>query len=188
MSIRRIRRTFKSCSSCSPWNAHCHFPAAPTANAQVESNERPTREQQRNSFAGRDDEAIDARLVKRAVCLLLCSLKKPKNERCPKAQVKNCLASWLLSADNTTNARRSKAIGRRFYDDGACVTRPPVCKCREHRLKSPWGVRFWVVAQIFRDRRLSEEVNPSREFNSTPDEKILARSDSRRKIVGIGCQ
>jgi len=38
--------------------------------------------------------------------------------------VKNYLASWLLSADTATNARASKAIGGRFYDDGFLIFLP----------------------------------------------------------------
>jgi hypothetical protein len=44
-----------------------------------------------------------------------------RSQRTNVAQVKNYLASWLLSADTATNARASKAIGRRFYDDGVFV-------------------------------------------------------------------
>jgi hypothetical protein len=35
------------------------------------------------------------------------------------------LASWLLSADTATNARASKAIDGRFYDDAFFIFLPP---------------------------------------------------------------
>jgi hypothetical protein len=44
-----------------------------------------------------------------------------RSQRTNVAQVKIYLASWLLSADTATNARASKAIGGRFYDEGIFV-------------------------------------------------------------------
>jgi hypothetical protein len=84
--------------------------------------------------------------------LLLCFLKTPKNGTLPQcAQVKIHLASWLLSADTATNARASKAIGRRFYDDGVFVCPPAGSQVSDVSIESPLRVRFRAVAQIFRE-------------------------------------
>jgi hypothetical protein len=170
--------------------------------------------QQPDLFAGHDDDAdaVDARLVKRASQENSFGLARNQRHSPEKQKIfsretkqrllsrlKNCLASWLLSADTTTNARRSKAIGGRFDDDGVGVTRSPVRKCRAHRLKSLRRVRLCAVAQIFRDRRVSERATPSREFIPLPMKKFrLGRipagklsasaasqvSDQRYRLIG----
>jgi hypothetical protein len=53
--------------------------------------------------------------------LLVFSSVLSRNQGTNVAQVKNYLASWLLSADTAAIARARKAIGRRFYDDGGFV-------------------------------------------------------------------
>jgi len=67
------------------------------------------------------------------------------------AQVKNYLASWLLSADTATNARASKAIRRRFYDDCASAGPAAGLQVSGASTESPRGVRFRAVAQLFRE-------------------------------------
>jgi hypothetical protein len=53
--------------------------------------------------------------------LFVFSLVLSRNQKTNVAQEKIYLASWLLSADNTTNARPRKAIGGRFYDEKTFV-------------------------------------------------------------------
>jgi len=74
-----------------------------------------TREQERDSFAGHDDAAGVARFVKRIV-LLGFAEKNAKTDRHNRVRVKDCLASWRLSADMAANECRSKVIAGRFYD------------------------------------------------------------------------
>jgi hypothetical protein len=87
-------------------------------NSSRHANERAAHEEQRDLLADHDDRTVDTRAGKRAVCLLLVL---SRNQKTKVAQEKIYLASWLLSADTATNARATKAIGGRFYDQKAFV-------------------------------------------------------------------
>src|SRR6185437_10827224 len=60
------------------------------------------------------------------------------------------------------------------------------CKCREDRLNLRWTPSPCRSTTFKRTVRAREAATPVREFHSSSDEKIFTRSDSRRKIVGIG--
>jgi len=64
------------------WNACCRLSAVQNHNARLNWRAERARDRHRDSLAGLDDGAVDTPWRKRAVCLLPCSLKKPKNQRC----------------------------------------------------------------------------------------------------------
>src|SRR6185437_4291616 len=135
-----------------------------TAIATLSRRAKLAREQQQGSLTDRDDGAVDTR-PRKAYGFFSCFLSR--SQRTSVARVKNYLASWPLSADSATDARASKAIGGRFYDEVHFSYRSCILQVPGGSIESPLDRRRHAEAQLLSEPfERGEAATPVRDFHS----------------------